>query len=61
MENNVRQVKASEALRTAAAELAERALEFWKVLDRHRDEIEKPMERSGRKAQRLAAGPEEPR
>ena len=59
MERNVRQVKASEALRTASAELVERALDFWKILDQHRGEIEKPMERSGRKAQRLAAAPEE--
>jgi multimeric flavodoxin WrbA len=59
MERNVRQVKASEALRVASGELVERALDFWKILDRHRDEIAKPMERSGRKAQRLAAEPEE--
>jgi nitrite reductase/ring-hydroxylating ferredoxin subunit/multimeric flavodoxin WrbA len=59
MERNVRQVKASESLRTASAELVERALDFWRILDRHRDEIEKPMERSGRKAQRLAPAPEE--
>jgi len=59
MERNVRQVKASEALRTASAELVERALDLWKILDQHRGEIEKPMERSGRKAQRLAAAPEE--
>jgi len=58
MERNVRQVKASEALRTAAAQLAERALDFWKMIDQHRDELEKPMERSGRKAQRLAPTPE---
>ena len=61
MERNVRQVKASESLRTASAELVERALDFWRILDRHRDEIEKPMERSGRKAQRLAPAPEETR
>jgi nitrite reductase/ring-hydroxylating ferredoxin subunit/multimeric flavodoxin WrbA len=59
MERNVRQVKASDALRTAAAELVERALGFWKILDAHRAELDKPMERSGRKAQRLAAAPEE--
>ena len=40
MERNVRQVKASEALRTASAELVERALDFWKILDRHRDELD---------------------
>lgn len=54
MERNVRQVKASTALRTAAEQLAERGVDFWKVLDHHRAELDKPMERSGRKAQRLA-------
>jgi nitrite reductase/ring-hydroxylating ferredoxin subunit/multimeric flavodoxin WrbA len=54
MERNVRQVKASAALREAAGQLAGRALDLWRVLDRHRAELEKPMERSGRKAQRLA-------
>jgi multimeric flavodoxin WrbA len=58
MERNVRQVKASSALREAAGQLVERALDHWRVLDRHRAELEKPMERSGRKAQRLAR-PEE--
>ena len=53
MENNVRQVRASEALRQAAGELGERAVDFWKMLDRHRAELDRPMERSGRKAQRL--------
>ena len=60
MEQNVRQVKASEALRAAAGQLAERALDAWRVLDAHRAELDKPMERSGRKAQRLAAPPEVP-
>jgi hypothetical protein len=60
MERNVRVVKASEALREAAARLVERALFHWRVLDHHRDELAKPMERSGRKAQRLAR-PEEVR
>jgi nitrite reductase/ring-hydroxylating ferredoxin subunit/multimeric flavodoxin WrbA len=55
MERNVRQVKASDALREAAAQLVERGLDFWRVIDRHRGELERPMERSGRKAQRLAA------
>lgn len=58
MERNVRQVKASEALRTAAAQLAERALDFWTVLDHHRADLAKPMERGGRKAQRLVPPPE---
>jgi multimeric flavodoxin WrbA len=55
MQNNVRQVKASEVLRTAAEQLADRALAFWKVLDHYRAEFEKPMERAGRKAQPLVA------
>lgn len=55
MQNNVRQVKASEVLRTAARELAGRALDFWTVMDHHKAELEKPMERAGRKAQPLVA------
>lgn len=54
MQNNVRQVRASDALREAARELAERALGFWRVLDAHRDAMDRPMERAGRKAHRLA-------
>jgi nitrite reductase/ring-hydroxylating ferredoxin subunit/multimeric flavodoxin WrbA len=53
MQNNVRQVKASTALMTASGELAARALDYWRVLDHHRSELEKPMERAGRKAQTL--------
>ncbi|MBI4542826.1 MAG: NAD(P)H-dependent oxidoreductase [Gemmatimonadetes bacterium] len=53
MRNNVRQVKASETLRGASHELADRALDFWTVLDHHRLELDKPMERAGRKANRL--------
>jgi nitrite reductase/ring-hydroxylating ferredoxin subunit/multimeric flavodoxin WrbA len=53
METNVRLVRASEALAEAAAELAERAMDLWGVLDRHQVQSERPMERSGRKAQRL--------
>jgi hypothetical protein len=56
MENNVRQVKASEALRTAAHELLDRALDFWRVLDGHRAELSRPMERAGRKANPMSAG-----
>ena len=56
MENNVRQVKASEALRTASHELLDRALDFWRVLDAHRAELARPMERAGRKANPMAAG-----
>jgi len=55
MQNNVRQVKASETLREASRELAERALDFWKILDEHKAEMDKPMERAGRKAQPLGA------
>ena len=54
MERNVAVVRGSEGLREAAAELVGRALDHWRVLDVHRAELEKPMERSGRKAQRLA-------
>jgi multimeric flavodoxin WrbA len=53
MARNVRVVKGSEKLRTAAAELAARALEFWRVIDPHREALAAPMERGGRKAQRL--------
>jgi len=60
MERNVRQVRASDALREAAAQLALRALDFWTVLDGSRALLDKPMERSGRKAQRLAPAPELP-
>ena len=59
MQNNVRQVKMSDALMTAAEELAERAVDYWKVLDHHKDELEKPMERAGRKAQPLEIPEEE--
>ena len=50
MENNVRQVKMSEALREASQELVTRAVDFWTVLDHHKIELDKPMERAGRKA-----------
>lgn len=53
MQNNVRQVKMSDILREAARELADRALDFWSILDRHREEMDKPMERAGRKASAL--------
>jgi nitrite reductase/ring-hydroxylating ferredoxin subunit/multimeric flavodoxin WrbA len=59
MQNNVRQVRASDALREAAHGLVDRALDTWSVLDRHRAELDKPMERAGRKAQPLAAHAEE--
>jgi hypothetical protein len=41
--------------RTSSARptLVERALDLWAVLDRHRDELARPMERAGRKANSL--------
>ena len=53
MQNNVRQVKMSEILRAASYELLDRALDFWSILDRHKAEMDKPMERAGRKAAAL--------
>jgi hypothetical protein len=53
MENNVRQVRASDALREASRELLDRALDFWGILDHHRAEMDRPMERAGRKASSL--------
>src|SRR6266567_257750 len=53
MQNNVRQVKASDVLREASRELVERAVDFWTILDRSRAVLEKPMERAGRKANPL--------
>ncbi len=58
MQNNVRQVKMSDLLREASYELVDRALDFWTVLDHHKAELDKPMERAGRKANTLPA-PEE--
>jgi nitrite reductase/ring-hydroxylating ferredoxin subunit/multimeric flavodoxin WrbA len=52
METNVRLVRDSEALKAAARELAERAVDFCRILHQHQAELEKPMERTGRKAQR---------
>ena len=54
MARNVGLVRGSEKLRDAAAQLAARALDFWRVIDSHRTELATPMERGGRKAQRLA-------
>ncbi len=59
MQNNVRQVRASDALRLAARELTGRALDFWTILDHHKDEMDKPMERAGRKASSLTTPMEE--
>src|SRR6266446_1034226 len=53
MQNNVRQVRASDALREAARELVGRAVDLWTVLDKNRAIMEKPMERAGRKANPL--------
>ena len=53
MQNNVRQVQASTELHEAAAELAQRSVDFWRVLDQHRAQLVRPMEKGGRKAQRL--------
>ncbi|MFN8650827.1 MAG: NAD(P)H-dependent oxidoreductase [Gemmatimonadales bacterium] len=52
METNVRLVRESAALKAAARELAERAADFCRILHQHTAELEKPMERTGRKAQR---------
>ncbi len=60
MERNVRQVQASDALRLAARELVDRAVDFWTIIDHHRGELARPMERAGRKANPLArTAPEE--
>lgn len=53
MQNNVRQVRMSDTLREASYELLDRALDFWSVIDRHRAEMDRPMERAGRKANAL--------
>ena len=58
MQNNVRQVKGSEALREASRELVERSVDFWKIVDQNRAMMDKPMERAGRKANPLAAAEE---
>jgi nitrite reductase/ring-hydroxylating ferredoxin subunit/multimeric flavodoxin WrbA len=60
MENNVRDVRESDSLREAARELVQRAVRFAGILDRHRAELDHPMERAGRKAQSLAAREEQP-
>jgi nitrite reductase/ring-hydroxylating ferredoxin subunit/multimeric flavodoxin WrbA len=54
MEHNVSAVKTSGALREAAAQLAERAVDLHRLLE-GRGEPGKKMERIGRKAQRFAA------
>jgi multimeric flavodoxin WrbA len=57
METNVRLVRASDTLVEAAAELTERSVDLWRALDQPGVDREKPMERSGRKAQRLGGVP----
>ena len=52
METNVRAVRDSEALKAASRELAERAVDLCRILHQHHAELEKPIERTGRKAQR---------
>jgi len=49
----VRQVKMSDMLKEASYELLDRALDFWTIIDRHKAELDKPMERAGRKANTL--------
>jgi multimeric flavodoxin WrbA len=53
MQNNVRQVRMSDTLKEAAYELLDRTLDFWTVIDRHKAEMDKPMQRAGRKANAL--------
>ncbi len=53
MQNNVRQVRDSDSLRVASRELADRALDAWRVLDRHGADPGRPMVRAGRKANPL--------
>jgi multimeric flavodoxin WrbA len=53
MQNNVRQVRTSDTLRDASYELLDRALDFWTIIDKHKAEMDKPMERAGRKANTL--------
>jgi len=36
MQNNVRQVRASDTLKEAAYELLDRAIDFWTIIDRHK-------------------------
>lgn len=58
MQNNVRQVRASEPLHEAARELAARALDAWRVLDRHSADPGRTMVRAGRKASPVESGTE---
>ena len=58
MARNVQLVKGSEKLKSAAEQLAERALGFWRMIDAQRETFAAPMERGGRKAQRLVRADE---
>jgi len=53
MQNNVRLVRKSDDLANAASELAERAVDFWSILDTHRAATDMRMNRAGRKASGL--------
>jgi nitrite reductase/ring-hydroxylating ferredoxin subunit/multimeric flavodoxin WrbA len=53
MQNNVRLVRRSTDLADAAAELVERAVDFWSILDQHRRNTEMHVLRAGRKASGL--------
>lgn len=57
MENNVRQVTASEGLAEAAAELACRAVDHWAALAAGSRDASRRMARAGRKANPLEAKP----
>jgi hypothetical protein len=37
----------------ASRELVQRAVDFWTIMDKNREVLEKPMERAGRKANPL--------
>jgi nitrite reductase/ring-hydroxylating ferredoxin subunit/multimeric flavodoxin WrbA len=58
MERNVRVVRGSEKLKSAAEQLAHRALDFWRVLDGRPEAAPAAMERGGRKAQPLVRAEE---
>jgi nitrite reductase/ring-hydroxylating ferredoxin subunit/multimeric flavodoxin WrbA len=60
MENNVRQVKMSDGLAEAARELVTRAVDFWKIQNEHKQEMDRPMERAGRKANPIPMPEEAP-
>lgn len=57
MQHNVQIVRRSTELAQAAAELGERAVDFWAILDRSRIDTEVRIRRAGRKASGVAAEP----